>query len=256
MNKEKKTVTFYGMHPLRECFLALERGGISDKATVLKVSITKEARERPEVMGLLQKNKIIPSVVTIDEVEHLAGKGTVHQGIVVQVSHSFLYADFDEIISDKQGGERELIVLLDELEDPHNVGAIIRSAACFGATAILIPEHGQVDVTSTVVKTSSGMNFVIPIAKVGNVNTVLEKLKKKHYWVYGLASEGTAKLSDTSFDQKTVLVIGAEGKGIREKTLALCDFAISIPISPVCESLNASVATAIAMYEWNKQGGE
>ncbi len=249
-------VTFYGMHPLRECFLALERDKISDKATVLKVSITKEARERPEVMGLLQKNKIIPSVVTLDEVEHAAGKGTVHQGIVVQISHSFLYADFDEIISDKQEGVRELIVLLDELEDPHNVGAIIRSAVAFGATAILIPEHGQVDITGTVVKTSSGMNFAIPIAKVGNVNTVLEKLKKKHYWVYGLTAEGGAQLADTSFDQKTVLVIGAEGKGIREKTLELCDFKLSIPINNLCESLNASVATAIAMYEWKRQEKE
>ena len=143
--------------------------------------------------------------------------------------------------------------MLDELQDPHNVGAIIRSAAAFGATGVLLPEHNQAPVTGTVIKTSAGMVFRIPLVKIGNVNQTLRLLKEKGYWVYGLAMDGSSNLQKTTFDTPVVFVIGNEGEGIRQKTLELCDIKITIPMNPRCESLNAAVAASVVLYEWSRE---
>jgi 23S rRNA (guanosine2251-2'-O)-methyltransferase len=100
------------------------------------------------------------------------------------------------------------------------------------------------------------MNFAIPIVRIGNVNTTLTKLKEKGFWTYGLTGEGDTELSTTTFDSNTILVVGSEGRGIRQKTLELCDFKLSIKTSALCESLNASNAAAVTLYEWSKQNND
>lgn len=241
----------YGKNPLKEALLAKKRG---QAFAIDTLYLTKTAEESPEIMSLVQSNNLTYEVVTVAEIEHFVGKDAVHQGICALVNEKVLYTSLDEVLEKVEAKNKNAIfVLLDELQDPHNVGAIIRSAVAFGADAILMPEHDQVQVTSTVIKTSSGMNFAIPIVRIGNINTTLLKLQEKKFWVYGLTGEGDTHLSGAQFDTNSIIVVGNEYSGIRPKTLELCDFKLSIEISPLCESLNASNAVAVSLYEWRTQ---
>lgn len=244
-------IYLYGKNPLHEALLATKRGA---PLSIEKLFLTRQASEDPKVMSDVQTFKLDYDTVTYDEIESMAGSGTVHQGVCALLKEKLLYTPFADILAKtKDVSSNPLLVLLDELQDPHNVGAIIRSAVAFGATAILIPEHAQTQINGTVIKTSSGMTFAIPIVKIGNVNTTLAKLKDEGFWTYGLAGEGDTELQKTTFDAPTVLVIGGEGEGIRMKTLETCDFKLSIKTNPLCESLNASNAATVVMYEWKKQ---
>jgi 23S rRNA (guanosine2251-2'-O)-methyltransferase len=162
---------------------------------------------------------------------------------------------YKTFVDDLEITPRTSLVLLDELTDPHNVGAIIRSAAAFGVSGVLIPEHRQAPVTGTVVRVSAGMSFVIPLVTVGNVNTALRDLKDKGFWIYGLTENGDTNITKETFDKPTVFVIGNEGRGIREKTEELCDFKLRIPIHKQCDSLNASASAAAVFYAWTVQHG-
>jgi 23S rRNA (guanosine2251-2'-O)-methyltransferase len=190
----------------------------------------------------------------MQEIDSMVGRDVTHQGVCALLNERKVYTPLEEVLQKaKNSPTRPLFVLLDELQDPHNVGAIIRSAAAFGATAILMPEHDQVQVTGTVIKTSAGAVFSVPIAHIGNINTTLKNLKKEGFWVYALTGDGDTNLHTTTFDTDTVIVVGAEGQGIKPKTLEACDFKLSIPIDKRVESLNASNAVAVTLYEWNKQ---
>ncbi len=246
-------VYLYGRNPLKEALLASKRTGAS---VIEKLSITKQAEEDPKVMGLIQSNGLSYDIVTYQEIESMVGRGVVHQGVCALLDESVLYTSLEEVLANaKAKNGNSLFILLDKLQDPHNVGAIIRSAVAFGADAILLPENDQVLINGTVIKTSSGMTFAIPIVKIGNVNTTLTKLKDNGFWTYGLTGDGDTKLHEATFDTSTVIVVGGEGEGIKTKTLELCDFKLSIETNPLCESLNASNASAIVMYEWRKQQG-
>ena len=142
-------------------------------------------------------------------------------------------------------------MVLGELHDPQNIGAIIRSAAAFGAAGVLIPEHNQGQVTGSVIKVSAGMAFRVPLVSIGNVNSTLEDLKKKGFWIYGFASEGEKKLDEELFDAPTVFVFGNESKGVRLKTMEACDIRLSIPIDKRCDSLNVSASASVALYAWS-----
>jgi 23S rRNA (guanosine2251-2'-O)-methyltransferase len=217
--------------------------------------LTKVAEADSRVMSLMQSNKISYTIITQAEIEHVVGRDVVHQGILARLSDAVLYTPLDGVLSQASSKDRPFFILLDELQDPHNVGAIIRSAVAFGADGILMPEHDQTQITGTVIKTSSGAVFNIPIVRIGNINTTLLQLQKKGYWVYGLTGEGDTLLTATSFDAPSVIVVGSEGNGIAKKTLEHCDFKLSIPIDPRCESLNASNAVAVTLYEFRKQQG-
>ena len=252
-NKWEK-VYFYGRNPLQEAILAHKRGVV---LPFDKLFLTKQAEEDPKIMSLIQTHKIAYDVVTYQEIESMVGKGVVHQGVCALLNEKTLYTSLEEVLETvKAKNGNALFVLLDKLHDPHNVGAIIRSAVAFGADAILLPEHDQALLSGTVIKTSSGMNFAIPIVKIGNVNTTLTKLKDKGFWAYGLTGDGDTVLSKTTFDTNTVIVVGGEADGIRTKTLEVCDFKLSITTSTLCESLNASNASAVVLYEWSKQNSK
>lgn len=240
----------YGRNPLNEALAASSRTGVQ---TIEKLFVTKAAIEDPKVMSLIQKAKIAYTVATNHEIESIIGKDAVHQGVLALLDDRALYTSLTEVIATKK--DRPLFVLLDELQDPHNVGAIIRSAVAFGADAVLMSEHNQTQLTGTVIKSATGMNFSIPVVRIGNINTTLLTLKEKGFWIYGLTGDGDTSLPKATFDTATVIVIGSEGSGISKKTLEHCDFKLSIPMSERAESLNASNAVAVTLYEWAKQQG-
>lgn len=238
----------FGKNPLTEALLAVKRGKTD---LIGAVYLTPQGESDTKLTGMLQSMKIPFERVTPQEIESKVGKDAIHQGVCAEINQASLYMSLDTALA--LPGERPIFVLLDELQDPHNVGAIIRSAAAFGATAILIPEFDQVQINGTIIKTSSGTVFAMPIVRIGNINTTLRELKDKGFWTYGLTGDGDTNLHQASFDTPSVIVIGSEGTGIREKTLASCDFKLSISIDKRCESLNASNAVAVTLYEWNKQ---
>jgi 23S rRNA (guanosine2251-2'-O)-methyltransferase len=242
--KEDK-IYLYGKHALREALLARPKA-------IAKVFLDSNAASDKELTDLLAGAGISINSMKDQEAGKKVGDDAVHQGVIAVLAPSNLYTSFDEVVKILDTTKAPCFVLLDELQDPHNVGAIIRSAAAFGASAILLPEHNQSPITGTVIKTSAGMAFRIPIVKIGNVNQTIRLLKEKRMWVYGLVMGGTTILKQSVFDTPTLFVVGNESTGIREKTLELCDVTLSIPMQPGCESLNASVAASVVLYEWSR----
>lgn len=176
-----------------------------------------------------------------------------HQGIVALISVDKLLRPYKEFVEELQIGDDTALVLLGELQDVQNVGAVIRSAAAFGIAGVLVPEHNQAPINGTVVKVSAGMAFRVPLVTIGNVNNAVRDLKDRGFRVYGLDGEAKHTVTKEVFDLPSLFILGNEATGIREKTQELCDKLISIPISPRCESLNAAASTAVALYAWSAQ---
>lgn len=172
-----------------------------------------------------------------------------HQGIALEVE-PFRYADFDDLLASvDQSGSPGFLLVLDAIQDPHNLGALIRSAACAGVDGVLIPKDRACGVTAAAEKTSAGAVETVPVAMVTNVAKTLEALKKLGYWVYGLDGAARQSVYETGFSGKVVLVVGGEGEGIRPLVRKQCDVVISIPQYGGVSSLNASVAGGIALFE-------
>lgn len=168
-----------------------------------------------------------------------------HQGVALRVA-PFPYSEIEDLIAMEGDG---FLLLLDGIQDPHNLGALIRSAACAGATGVILPKDRACGITSTVEKSSAGAVETIPVARVTNVCATLDYLKSNGYWVYGLAGEAGSSLYATSFSGNIVLVIGNEGEGIRQLVQKKCDVLMAIPHYGGIGSLNASVAGGIALFE-------
>lgn len=179
-----------------------------------------------------------------------------HQGIVAAINPDKLMVEYKNFSKTLEANPGTAVLILGEVQDPHNVGAVIRSAAAFGLAGVLIPPHNQAPVTGTVIKVSAGMAFRIPIVAINNVNAVIRDLQKRGFWVYGLEGNGTVSTTTEKFTKPAAFVLGNEGSGLREKTKEVCDDLISIPIHPRCESLNAAAATAIVLSAWSAQHGE
>jgi 23S rRNA (guanosine2251-2'-O)-methyltransferase len=173
--------------------------------------------------------------------------------MIAKIDKQKLVVAFDDFKKTLIVNADTALVLLGEVQDPHNVGAVVRSAAGFGLSGVLIPKHRQAGVTGTVVKVSAGMAFKIPLVEVANVNRTIEDLKESGFFVYGLDGGGDVPLSDEQFTKASVFVLGNEGEGMRQKTREHCDSIISIPIHKRCESLNASASAAVVFYEWSTQ---
>lgn len=216
---------------------------------VVAISIVEEKLKdfRQKNSSFFSKTRLPLHPVRHSDLDKYTGDA-VHQGVAVTLS-SFPYTDLDSVIKPKT--KKDILILLDGIQDPHNVGAIARSALAFGARGILIPEHNQAPVTSSSVKASVGAIFEIPIVRIGNINQMVTKLKENGWWIGGLSMEGTT-ITEYKHDAPLVLVIGNEGDGISHAVTEKCDFMFSIPINKNLESLNASVAAAIAMWEVSK----
>ncbi len=212
--------------------------------------------QEPELKALIAKHKIPTSPLkqkVLEYVSGLEGGDIAHQGVIALIDPNALIIDFSVFMNSFTPNADNAVVVLGELQDPRNVGAIIRSAAAFGATAVLMPQNHQAQITGAVVKTSAGTVFSVPIVRIGNVNQTLRALKDRGYWIYGLAMEGANELGKEKFDAPAAFVVGSEGEGIREKTLEHCDIQLSIPMHPRAESLNASVSAAIVLHTWSSQ---
>ena len=172
-----------------------------------------------------------------------------HQGIVARVT-PFKYCEVNDILEDAKRKEQQpFIVILDEIEDPHNLGSIIRTAELCGVHGIIIPKRRNVGVTSTVYKCSAGAIEHMKIAKVTNINTTIDMLKEQGIWIYGADIDGKDYSYNTDFSGPCALIIGSEGKGISNLTLKKCDLLVKIPMIGKINSLNASGAGGIMMYE-------
>lgn len=171
-----------------------------------------------------------------------------HQGVMVE-AESFQYKGLSDL--DKY----ERLIILDQIEDPHNLGAIIRSAESFGFDGVIIPERRSASVSPIVYKTSAGAINNINIIMVKNINRAIEEIKEAGFWVYGLAGEASSPIDQTDLKGKVCLIVGNEGRGLSRLVRENCDILINIPMKGFVNSLNASVASAIAMYEVLRQNG-
>ena len=183
--------------------------------------------------------------------DSLVGRDAVHQGIVVKCA-PLPTMDIKEILSRLKNLDRALIVVLDQVSDPHNIGAILRSAVAFNASAVIVPEAGVPGESGTLAKSASGALDIIPLVRVANLVRALQDLKKADFWCVGLDGYAKDYITDRKLPKKCVLILGAED-GMRRLTMENCDMVVKLPMNPEIESLNVSNAAAVAMYEWNRK---
>ena len=200
-----------------------------------------------EVLRLIEKKKYNVKIVKKYELDKMTKEN--HQGIILKVN-DFKYSDLDSFTKK----DDSLVVLLDHIEDPHNFGAIIRTCEAANVDGIIIPKNRSVDVNSTVIRTSVGATKYVPVAQVTNIKSTIDKLKKDGYWIVGTDMNGT-NYSQIDYKGKTCIIIGNEGSGMARIVRENCDFIAEIPMKGKINSLNASVAAGIIIYEAVKQRG-
>ena len=205
-----------------------------------------------EIIKLAKQNKIIMSEIEKTKLDQMSETKN-HQGVIAIVP-PYEYADVDDILdAAKKKNEDPFIIILDEIEDPHNLGSIIRTAECAGAHGIIIPKRRSALVNSTVVKTSAGATSYMKVARVNNLNETIEYLKEHNVWVYGTDMLGSSYYDEQDYKGGVAIVVGSEGEGMGRLIKEKCDFLIKIPMKGKINSLNASVSAAIVMYEVMKQ---
>ncbi len=229
-----------GIHPVRE---AIRAGRPLDRVLIAKGAAGPRIRE---LIDLCREQKI---PVRFEAREHLdrAAGGANHQGVVA-LGAATQYASLHRTAA--AGG---LHVILDGVEDPHNLGAIIRTAHAAGASAIVIPERRAAGLTEVVERAAAGALAYIPVVRVVNVNRALEELKQQRYWIYGLDERGKHQYDSVEFTSPTAIVLGAEGRGLHEQVAKNCDFLLKIPMAGGVSSLNVSVAAGVVLFEWRKK---
>lgn len=197
------------------------------------------------ILDLIKKENLPITYLSLNELNKLSGNGN-HQGVVALVK-PFQYSSLKEIISSSKEKSQPLVVILDEINDPHNLGAIIRSCDAFDVDGLIIKSHNQVPVNMTVVKVSTGATKFVKIAMVNNLVNAIKELKDNGFWVYASDGKATLDYSKQNYDGKVALVMGSEGDGISPLVLRNSDFIIKIPMMGHVNSLNVSVATAILL---------
>ena len=235
-----------GRNPVLEAL----RAGMPVRSLYAVEGADRDSRLR-EIFTFSAEHSLPMLAITRPELDKLTG-GAVHQGVALRLP-SFEYADADELLSSALVADTEqdaLLVALDGITDPHNLGAIIRSAAAFGAHGVVIPSRRSATMTAAAWKASAGAAARLPVAKTGNLNQFVDRAQRAGYVVIGLAGDAPVEVYDApGITGPTVLVVGAEGEGLSRLMRDRCDGLASIAISGVVESLNASVAAAIALHE-------
>ena len=225
----------------------------SDK-TVNKLMIQKGERQGSinEIIKLAKNKKIIITEVDKYKLDQLS-ETKHHQGVIAFVS-PIEYKELDDIFElAKERNEAPFILIADEIEDPHNLGALIRSAECAGCHGVIIPKRRAVAVTEVVAKTSVGATEYVPIVRVNNINETIRELKDRGVWIVG--TDGSAKVTyyDQDMTGSIAIIIGSEGRGMNKLTMENCDFLVKIPMMGKITSLNASVSGGIVLFEALKQ---
>ena len=213
------------------------------ESTIEKIEIFQGLRED---MVKIIKNKAADRNI---KVQFIKNKVENSQGVIAYVSSYDYYVEFGAFLEKVAPKKKDIVLVLDGVQDPRNFGAVIRSAEIFGVSGIIIPERNSVSINETVVKTSTGAIEYIDIVKVVNISEALKNLKKLGYWVYGAEGDGAKVYSEEKYPDKTVIVLGSEGSGIRKKVKETCDILIKIPMHGKINSLNVSVAGGILLSE-------
>jgi 23S rRNA (guanosine2251-2'-O)-methyltransferase len=231
-----------GIHPIHE---ALKAHRPLDRVLIAKGA---GGPKLQEIIDLCRKSGIPVRFEPRDTLER-AAPGSTHQGIVAFGAER-TYGTLTDIMENAR-----LVVVLDGIEDPHNLGAIIRTANCAGADAVVIAERRAVGLTETVAKASAGAVEYTPVARVANVSQTIEKLKEHGFWVYGLDAKASEIYDQVDFAEKAVIVLGAEGKGLHEHVRKHCDVLLRIPMAGQIASLNVSVAAGVVLFAWSRRAG-
>lgn len=246
MPAKESNMYIYGRNPILETLQ-------SEPERLEKIFVRNSLRDSQisDIFTLASNNRIPINHVPGNKLYDMVGSVN-DQGIVALMS-AVKYQEFREWLSDIDLTKYPGILLLDEIEDPHNLGAILRTAAAAGIAAVLVPKHRQAPVNATVFKTSAGTAGKIPVVRVGNLNQCIMDLKEAGFWIAGLDMKGNQQLWELEVDRPLAFIVGNEGRGIRQKTLEHCDYTITIPMENKVESLNASVSAALMCYEWRRK---
>jgi 23S rRNA (guanosine2251-2'-O)-methyltransferase len=216
------------------------------------VGVAKERKDirLQRIIDDCRKAGVPVRVLSRVELDQMSVAGA-HQGVVA-VTAAKQYTDLDDLVAARRG-EHSLIVILDGIEDPHNLGAILRTADAAGADGVVIPERRSAAVTGTVAKVSAGASEHLPVAKVTNISRAIEELKSKDMWIVGLDERGKQTYDEVDYKMHCAVVLGAEGKGVHDLVRKHCDFLVSIPMLGQVPSLNVSVAAGVVLYEVVRQ---
>ncbi|MCE5263783.1 MAG: 23S rRNA (guanosine(2251)-2'-O)-methyltransferase RlmB [Deltaproteobacteria bacterium] len=239
----------YGINPVLETLRS--KGG-----DVRKVILAEGRRggDAAKILALAAARGVAAETLRREELDRLAGT-VAHQGVLC-LCGEFAYASLEEIVANRHpafpGG---LVLLLDGIEDPQNLGSLIRSAHCFGANGVIIPRDRAAAITPAVIKASAGAAGHVPVARVVNLTQAIDVLKEKGFWIYGTDAEADTGLESVRFGGDIGLVMGSEGKGLRPLVRKHCDILLSIPLFGKVDSLNVSVAAGILLHAIRRQSG-
>lgn len=229
-----------GIHPVREALLArrpLDRVLIARGAAGPRLQ---------EIIELCRDRKIPVRFEPREQLDR-ASDGAAHQG-VIGIGAAQQYATLESVAE-----RARMLIVLDGVEDPHNLGAIVRTANAAGADAVVIPERRAAGLTETVAKAAAGALEYVPVARVTNLNRALEDLKRRGFWIYGLDERAEQTHDAVEFTEPAAIVLGSEGEGLHHQVRAHCDFLIRIPMSGNIASLNVSVAAGVVLFEWKRR---
>lgn len=229
-----------GVHPVRE---ALRAHRPLDKVLIAKGAAGPRVQEIVE----LCRAQSVPVRFEARDMLDRTAKGVSHQGVIAfGAVHG--YVELDAVVD-----RAKLLVVLDGVEDPHNLGAIVRTAHAAGADAIVTPERRAAPLTETVARAAAGALEYLPVVRISNVTQTLEQLKEKGFWIYGLDEEGTELYDQVNYTSPTALVFGGEGKGLHHGVQKHCDVLVRIPMAGAVSSLNVSVAAGVVLFEWRRR---
>ena len=250
--KGPRTVWLFGLHAVAAALLNPGR-------EVRRVLLTPAGMEALDGIFRQAKaeglNRPQPSSVGRPELERNLPQGAVHQGAAAEVD-PLDEVDLEDIIGLPEDERPGALVVLDQVTDPHNVGAILRSAAAFGAGAVIVTERNAPEATGTLAKSASGGADVIPLVRVTNLARALGELQQAGYWCVGLDESGTRTLAELDLTGRVAIVLGAEGSGLRRLTQERCDDLARLPTGGPVATLNVSNAAAVALYEWARVRGK
>ncbi len=234
----------YGRNPVIEA--------INSGTTINKIYIQKSSKEFSDIYRLVKEKKIVIVETEKSKLDKMCNNRN-SQGIVASIT-DFKYCDIEDIIElAKSRNEAPFILILDKIEDPHNLGAIIRTAECLGVHGVIIQKRNACQITDTVEKVAAGACSYMKVARVANITESIKKLKDYGLWIYGLDMQGSSKIYETKLEGAIGIVVGNEGTGISRLVKENCDFMINIPMTGKINSLNASVSAAISIYEIVRQ---
>ena len=242
----KNFTTIFGKHPVVSA--------LNNPRRKLKgLYATKESWE--EIASQVPSLRCPLNFINKNEFDKLAPAGSLHQNLILQVEH-LKQPSIEDVIIEDELKDFSIIIILDQVSDPHNIGAILRSCAAFSASAVILPDHNSPKENNTIAKCAAGAIEQIPLISVTNITQTIKTLKESGYWVVGLDGNTDKTLNHQVFSSKIVVILGSEEKGMRKLTKENCDYIVKIPVSNKVESLNVSNAATIALYEYYKFSGK